>query len=288
MTLESLRCFCAVVETGSFREAAARVFRSQPAVSQQIKTLERELGHTLIDRRSGAPTAVGEVLYHRGRALVLSAEGLREELADLDETWSRDLRVGSSDTTALYMLPRFVKAFAGRMPDTRLVTVSRSTDAIIGHVLNGDVDLGIVTLPCAHRDLDEQPLWKLKLAVAVPRGHPLADRTRVRLQHLAEYPYLALQTQTRTGALLWEHFRSHAVEPQVVLDSGSFEVIKRYVAEGLGISLLPEPFVSRGDGVVLVHVAHLPVLHIGAIWRRGAYQSRATREFLALLRADAH
>ena len=257
-------------------------------MSQQIKTLERELGHVLVDRRSGLPTAIGDVLYRRGRDLVLAAEGLREELADLDETWSRDLRVGSSDTTALYILPRFVKAFAERMPDTRLVTVSRSTDAIVEHVLKGDVDLGIVTLPCAHADLHEQALWDLKLAAAVPRNHPLATRKRVRLQHLAEYPYLALQTQTRTGSSLWEHFRSHGVEPAVILDSGSFEVIKRYVAEGLGISVLPELFVSPGDGVTIVHVAQLPVLHIGAIWRRGAYQSRATREFLALLREDAH
>lgn len=284
MTLDAVRCFCAVIETGSFREAAARVFRSQPAVSQQVKALERELGHTLVDRRTATPTAVGQILYARGKAIVMAADTLRNEIADIDEAWSRDLRVGSSDTTALYVLPHYVRAFSTQAPSTRLVIVSRSTDAIIDQVLHGEVDLGIVTLPVSHPDLEERRLWDLSFTVVAPEGHPLAARKRVTLRHLAEHPYLALQAQTRTGALLWDHFRAAGIEPQVVLDSGSFEVIKRYVAQGLGVSILPERVVGPADRVVKVRVANLPKLSIGAICRRGAYQSGATRRFLALLR----
>ena len=287
MTIDALRCFCAVVETGSFRKAAARVFRSQPAVSQQVKSLEQELGHPLVDRRTAVATAVGHILYTRGKAILLDVDSLREELADLDELWSRDLRVGSSDTTALYVLPDYVRVFSRQMPTTRLVIVSRSTDAIIEQVLRGEVDLGIVTVPVSHPDLQEQLLWSLPLTVVAPMGHPLTKRKRVTVQHLAQCPYLALEAQTRTGSLLWDHFRAAGVDVQTVLDSGSFEVIKRYVAEGLGVSILPARIVSPQDRVATVHVPHLPVLHIGAIWRRGAYQSHATRQFLHLLQREA-
>jgi DNA-binding transcriptional LysR family regulator len=285
MTLEALRCFCAVVETGSFKAAADRTFRSQPAVSQQVKSLERELGHTLLDRRSGAPTAVGELLYRRAHDLLLAAASIQEEIGDIDEAWSRELRVGSSDTTALHILPPYIRRFAQLLPDTRLATVSRSTDAIVEHVLQGDVDLGVVTLPIGHAALEEKRLWNLKLALVVPRGHPLSKRKVVNIQRLGDLPYLKLSTETRTGALLWNYFRNAGFEPQVAMDSGSFEVIKRYITEGLGVSLLPEQFIAPADGLATIRVAGLPTLCIGAIWRRGAYQSRATRQFLALLEA---
>lgn len=283
MTLDAMRCFCAVVETGSFREAAARVFRSQPAVSQQVKSLERHLGHVLIDRSTGTPTAVGQLFYNRAKAILLATDSLAEEVADLDAGWSRDLRVGASDTIALYLLPDYVRAFSHQMPSTRLVLVSRSTDAVIAQVLQGELDLGIVTLPVSHAHLHEQSLWDLPLTGIAPRNHPLATSRRISLKHVARYPYLALEEQTRTGALLRDHFRKAGLAPQVVLDSGSFEVIKRYVAEGVGVSIVPEPIVTPSDALTTLHVPGLPALPIGIIWRRGAYRSRAAMRFLTLL-----
>lgn len=288
MTIDALRCFCAVVDTGSFREAAARVYRSQPAVSQQIKSLERELGHVLLDRRTSAPTAVGKILYERGKAILIAEESLREELADIDEAWSRELRVGSSDTVALHLLPDVVGAFSAKMPSTRLVIVSRSTAAVVAQVLSGAVDLGVVTLPVSHPDLHEQALWDLTLTGVAPRGHALAGKARVTLKQFTSYPFLALEPETRTGSLIREYFRREDVEPHVALDSGSFEVIKRYVTEGLGVSIVPERIVGGGERLVKVRIPRLPVLRIGVVWRRGAYHSRATRRFLALLGEENH
>jgi DNA-binding transcriptional LysR family regulator len=286
MTLEALRCFCAVVEARGFRGAAERVHRSQPAVSQQIKALERESGQVLFERRERRVTPAGQALYDRARQLLSDADALSRELRDFDEAASAELRLGASDTTTLYLLPPYVRAFAKAMPHTRLVIVNRPSEAVADLVLRGDIDLGITTLPIEHEDIEERELFQQGLALVTPKRHVLAQRKKLRLSDLREERFLLLDAHTRTGALLRDHFRREAFEPQVAMDSGSFEVIKRYVAEGIGLSFLPESVISTADrGLAATPVDGLPVVRIGTIWRRGAYRSKGAAAFLRVLTA---
>jgi len=284
MTLEALRCFCAVLEAGSFRAAAEQVHRSQPAVSQQIRSLEKELGHPLIDRKLGRATPLGQLLYERAHAILLSVDALAHEVADFDEGAGRELRVGTSDTTALYVLPPHVRRFADAWPQVRLVLVNRNSDAIVEMVLRGELDLGIVTLPQRHAQLEEQELFQQRLVLVAPAAHRLAHAHRVHLDDLRHEPMLLIDEQTRTGALLRSYFHKQDFEPLVVLHSGSFEVIKRYITEGVGLSFLPETALIRSDsGLAAVPVPGLPHVSIGAIWRKRGYRSKAERAFLELL-----
>lgn len=285
MNLDALRCFCAVVDTGNFRLAAERVHRSQPAVSQRIKTLEREYGQTLLDRKTATPTPAGRIVYARATALLHDADGLARELEDFDESAGHELRVGTSDTNALYFLPRYVREFAEAMPHTRLVVISRSSDAVAEGVHRGELDLGIVTLPVAREGLEARELFRQQLTLVLPAKHPLSARRRLSLSRLVGEPFVLLQRETRTGTLLREFFREQAFDPQVVLDSGSFEVLKRYVVEGVGLSFLPEIVVTGADrnALATVRVPGLPAIRIGAVWRTGAYQTKAAEAFLQLL-----
>ena len=288
MTLDAMKCFCALVETGSFRAAAERVFRSQPAVSQQMRSLEQEVGHTLVDRRTGRPTAQGEILYARARDILRAMDALQREMADRDAGPAGELRLGTSDTTAMYLLPPYVRRFAERLPQARLVVTNRSSDAIAAQVVRGDLDLGIVTLPQNHADLAEEPLFRQRLVLVVPRGHRLARQKAATLEDLRDAPILMLDGRTRTGALLREFFRGTGFTPSVFLDSGSFEVIKRYIAEGTGVAFLPETVLAPQDGALSsVAMEGLPEITIGVIWRRDAYLGRAARAFLELLREKA-
>ncbi|MBX3179987.1 MAG: LysR family transcriptional regulator [Candidatus Hydrogenedentes bacterium] len=285
MTLESLRCLCAIIETRSFRAAAARLHRSQPAISQALKVLEREAGHALIDRKTGGPTAMGALVYERGRRILEAVDSLAHEVADFESAASRELRVGTSDTIALYVLPPLVREFAALMPETRLSLVNRSSAQIARQVLEGALDLGIVTLPAGEPDLEETPLFRQRIVLVAPRGHALAGRKRVTLKALAGEPLLLLESGTRTGALLERFFAEQDFTPPAVMDSGSFEVIKRYVAEGVGLSFLPEMVVRPGDVELrAIPVAGLPEVTLGAVWRRGAYRSKAQRAFVEMLR----
>lgn len=285
MTFEALRCFCAVAETGSFREAARQVHRSQPAVSQQLKALEAELGQTLINRREGRCTAAGDVLYQRARRILAEAESLQRAAGDLEGSGvSTPLRIGTSDTTAMYYLPQRIKEIRAEMPRLHLRIVNRSTDAICGQVLRGELDLGIVTLPTGHPELEVLELFTQRFLLVLRADHPLAGRKRTTLDALTGEPFLMLDPHTRTGRLLVAHFQSREFVPSTVLDSGSFEVIKRYVAEGIGVAFLPEIVLEPPDPhLATLEVAGMPLVAIGAIWRKDAYRTLAERAFLDCL-----
>ncbi len=288
MTIESLRCFCAVAETGSFRRAAGRVFRSQPAVSQQIKALERQLGYAVVNRRTGRLTAQGEEFYSRASAIVRSFNALERDMADRGPAGAGEFRLGASDTTAVHFLPPHVRRFTERMPRTRLVITTRSSDAIAAQVLRGELDLGLVTLPQNHPELEEAVLFRQLLVPVVPAGHPLAAAGEVGWPDLAGLPMLLIDRRTRTGAALREHFEKVGFSPQVVLDSGSFEVVKRYLAEGAGVSFLPEGILTPSDtGLRALEMPDLPEIVIGALWRRDTPLSRAAGVFLETLRDAA-
>ena len=284
MTLEALRCFCAVVELRNFRAAADRLHRSQPAVSQQLKALEAEAGHALYDRKRARPTALGDLYYARARRILESVDALERETSDFEGGMGQELRVGTSDTTALYVLPEAVRRFSEQAPQTRLVLMSRSSDAVRAGVLSGELELGIVTLPQNHPELTTRELFRQQLVLAVPARHPLAKRRSIALPGLKDEPFLLMDEATRTGRVLREYFRAHAFDPQTVLDSGSFEVIKRYIAEGVGLSFLPDTVVrDRPEGIRTLRVPGLPTIPIGAIWRTGAYRSKAAQAFLELI-----
>ena len=125
MTLDALRCFCAIIEVGSFHRAAERIHRSQPAVSQQMRTLEDEIGNLLIERKTCSPTPTGRLLYDRARHILNEIESLARELEDFDEDEARELRVGTSDTTAMYFLPPIVRKFSDLMPKIPLILINR-------------------------------------------------------------------------------------------------------------------------------------------------------------------
>ncbi len=285
MTLEGLRCFCAVVDSGNFSAAAMRMRRSQPAVSQQLRSLEREVGYRLIDRKRGLPTPLGGLLYARAHQILHSVAALEREMSEFDMEVGHELRVGASDTTALHALPSVVKGFSTVAPQTRLVLVNRNSDAIATQVLQGSLDLGIVTLPQHHAELDEEELFRQRLVLATPAKHPIASKRSVKLEDLAGEPLLLLDAQTRTGALLRAYFHEQRFEPQIKLDSGSFEVIIRYIAEGIGLSFVPESVPGAGDKRIATRrLTGLPSVPIGVIWRKDAYRSKAANVFLELLR----
>lgn len=283
MTLEALRCFCAVVEEGSFHGAARRLHRSQPAISHQVRALERETGHSLVDRRTARATLPGRQVYERGKRLLADADNLLRAAASATGAAPREIRIGCSDTTALYLLPDAVREFTRTNPSTRLRLLSRSTGELLTATKRGDLDMAIVTLPVRDDALAMTPFGSQRFVLVTPASHPLAGRKRIRLTAIADLPYLQLDPSTRTGQVLRDYLRKAGIVPPVAVDSGSFEVIKRYVAEGVGVALLPEVAVARREkGLAAIRVPELPAIEYGAVWPTGGYRHTAVDLFLDL------
>jgi len=284
LTLEALRCFCAVVEEGSFHAAARRLHRSQPAISHQVRALEQETGFPLVDRRTTRMTRPGEQVYARGKRLIVDAENLLRAASAASGEPPPEIRVGCSDTTALYLLPKAVREFARTNPKTRLRLLSRSTDELLSATKRGDLDVAIVTLPVSDGELELSPLGSQRFVLVAPADHALASRKRIRLTSISRLPFLQLDPSTRTGQMLHVHLRNAGITPPIVVDSGSFEVIKRYVAEGVGVALLPEIAMGRRErGLVAINVPELPSVDFGAVWPVGGYRNVAAEAFLKLV-----
>ena len=282
--LDAIRCFCAVVETGSFHAAAERLHRTQPAVSQRVRSLEAQCGDALLDRRTRKPTPAGKIVLDRGLAILRAAEALEAEVRTAVISGG-ELRVGTSDTNALYFLPTRVRKFARSMPDVRVFIHCRSSDDVAESIERGELDLGIVTLPVARPGLDVRPLFEQRLVLVVPKQHPLSGKMRTSLDQLRGEPMVLIQGETRTGAQMRRYFQEKGFEPATVMDSGSFEVVKQYVAEGVGVSIIPELALTAADKrrLVQVHLPGLPRVAIGVVWRSGGYLSPAAQAFLRIL-----
>lgn len=288
MTLEQLRSFRAVIETGSFRAAAERVHRSQPAVSLQIQALEKACGGPLLERKGCRPTPAGRRVYARAVEILAHADSLAKELREMGDSSWQTLRAGASDTTALYVLPAVVLALTRSMPLVRLTLVNRPSEALAELVIQGGLDLALATLPMGSPDLEEHDLFEEQLVLVAPRSHRLGRRRTASLAELEKEPVLLLDPATRTGATLTDFFHRQSFTPHVVLESGSFEVIKRYVASGLGIAFLPRIALTPSDLMLTaIRVKGLPSIRIGAVWRRGAYQTRSEKLFLELVAKHA-
>ena len=286
MTLEALRCFCAVVDEGSFHAAARRLHRSQPAISHQVRALERETGYPLLNRRTGRATPPGEQVYARGKRLLADAENLLRAASAVNGEPPQEIRIGCSDTTALYLLPQAVREFTRTNPRTRLRLLSRSTDELLAATKRGDLDVAIVTLPVNDDELDISPFGAQRFVLVAPAGHALAKRKRIRLASVAHLAFLQLDPSTRTGSMLRGHLRNAGIAPPIAVDSGSFEVIKRYVAEGVGVALLPEIAMERREkNLVAIAVPEIPSVEFGAVWQSGGYRNAAAESFLQLAMA---
>jgi len=283
MTIESLRSFCALIETKSFRKAAETVHRSQPAISQQIKVLETKTGQCLIDRKTHEPTPAGALLYERGRAILNEWAAMVRDVVAFDTGIEQTLHVGTSDTNALYFLPPLVKAFAREMPGVRVEVHSRSSQSVVEDVRRGGLEVGIVTLDGDERGLEVRALFEQRLVLALPARHRLAARPRIDLNDLTSEPFVLLSEETRTGAALRKCFSDNSIEPQIVLDSGSFEVLKRYVSEGVGLSILPEMASKRAPGMKTRYIDALPVIRIGAVWSKGSRLTAGGRLLLDII-----
>jgi LysR family transcriptional regulator, cyn operon transcriptional activator len=290
MELNQLRSFICVATVGSFTEAAEQLSLSQPALSLQIKALEQELGQQVFERRNRTIylTEAGRILLDRGRQAMDLLEQTRQELDALAGLAHGRLRIGAGDTVCLYLFPPVVRAFRAAYPGIELHLTNRPSSEIVALLQAGEIDFGVATLPLAAADLDSKPLLRRRDVLICAPGHPLAQSSAPTLADLCQYNLLLLDPTSTSRLLLDRLLREAGLQPQIS-DLGSVEVIKRYVAIGLGISIAPAfavvGEVERGE-LHAVPLPWLPPIQIGIVTRRKGVRSPAAQAFLALLETD--
>ncbi|SOO28472.1 Transcriptional regulator, LysR family [Xanthomonas phaseoli pv. phaseoli] len=248
--LKPLRAFCQTVRLGSVSRAAEALYVSQPAVTLQLQALERDLGVPLFERsgRRMAPSREGQLLYDMAQPLVESLDGLeagfREKVRGLD---AGELNIAANSSTILYLLPRIVANFRARHPDVRL-TLHNAISADGTDLLREDaVDLAVGSMLDVPADLNYAPVYRFEQLLITPPDHPLAGKAEVALQDLSPYPLILPPRRQVTYRLVDLVFQQARVPYTVALEVGGWEVIKQYVAMGMGISIVTAICLTDAD-----------------------------------------
>jgi DNA-binding transcriptional LysR family regulator len=289
MELFQLRSFLRVAEEGSFTRAAEELYLTQPAVTQHVRALERELGVPLFDRtgRGAQLTPAGEALCRYARQSVALLAECRQVIADLESGAAGRLALGAGVTTSIFRLPGWLRAFGDAYPGVDVVVRTGRSREVAALALEREIDLGLVTSPVQHPDLRVAGLFEEEIVLVTPRGHPLADR-RLPLEELAEAPLILFPKSTGFREYLDRALAEAGVAARVKMESDSVEAIKSFVAVGLGVSFLPaaavEAEVAAGD-MARAEIAGLPALRrqTSVLHRFDRHLSAGARGFLAIL-----
>lgn len=290
MELRQLRYFLAVVEHRSFSRAAGSVFISQPALSQQVQSLERELGVQLLDRlgRRVEPTAAGRVFAMHARRVLREVENTRAAMDDVQHRPRGELVVSTVQTANVGFLTQVVAAFHARHPDVVLRVREERADGVIRAVTGWDAMLGLTYLPVTVSGLDVVPLYEEELVfVSGADGSSRDPAARVDVGALAGVGLVLPPAGFCLRRQVEDALAAAGTEPRVVAEISAVDGIWDAVRAGLGASVLPERYVaSRRDreGLSVVGLCGpTPRRAIGVIRRSDRHACLATRAFLELL-----
>ena len=291
MELQQLRGFYEVAREGSFTRAAARLFLTQPAVSQQVKSLEEELGQALIvrGRRRVDLTAAGRALYARTTTVFAELAGARQELDAMGQVVRGRVILATSDTNCTYVLPTVLRRFRTRYPQVEVDIRNKMSSEVRQLTLSDHVDFGLVTLPARDRGLRAEPLFERGDVWICPPGHELSVRKSIRPATVGRFPLLALERGSQSRALLDDVLQRAGVRPRPAMELGSIEIIKRFVEIGFGIALVPAVSVVRevAEGrLVAVAALGFDNRSIGLVRHRGRPESPAAAALAQMMRED--
>jgi DNA-binding transcriptional LysR family regulator len=291
LDVRRLRVLQGVVVRGSFSAAAESLHLSQSAVSQQIAVLEREVGVPLLERTTDGPklTAAGEALMEHGDAVICRLEEAERELSQIAGLEGGRLRLASFPTASATLMTRALSLFRQRFPKVELEFSEDEPEDSFPRLKRGDFDLAVVfdypefPLDFA-RDVEAELIYEESMRVALPPGHPLAAAKSVRIEDLADEDWLcgALPSSCRDQIL--QLCRDAGFEPRISFQSEEYEVIKGFVAGGLGVTILPE-LAGGHPGIELRPVrGRKPIRRVWAVTRESEARSRAAEEMLGILR----
>ncbi|MEO6138705.1 MAG: LysR family transcriptional regulator [Luteimonas sp.] len=290
--LKPLRAFCQTARLGSVSRAAESLYVSQPAITLQLQALERELGIKLFERtgRRLVPTREGDTLYALARPLVEGIDGLeaafRDQLHGLD---AGELDVAAGSSTILYLLPGIVKAFRQRQPDVRM-RLHNVTGASGLDLLRSDaVDFAVGSMLDVPADLTYAPVYRFEPMLITPLDHPLAHKADLKLEDLSPYGLILPPQRLTTYRMVDLVFQRNRVPYTVALEVGGWEVIKQYVAMGLGISIVTAICLTDADRTRVAArslAKYFPSRTYGVVMRKSKQLSPQARAFVELIQPE--
>jgi LysR family transcriptional regulator, low CO2-responsive transcriptional regulator len=288
LDFDQLNIFLEVARHSSFSRAAQKCFRTQPAISSSIKSLEDELGVKLFDRSGGkvSLTAPGKAFLNFAEELLDTKRRAMNAVVEMDRVPKGEIIVGANEGTCLHVLPEVFAHFKKQYPDVNVSVARSERTKIIEQVLENIVDFGIVSAPVEDPRLKLVTIHRDELVLITPPKHPL-NRTNIAatLEEIAAYPLL-LPKVGRTRDAIESAFDQQSLKTNISMELESSEVLKRFVAADVGIGFIARSNVN-GD-VKAKTLAAIPLdgvairRDLALIYRKDKALSRAAQAFIAI------
>lgn len=289
MDFDQLATFVYVAKLKSFSRAGQKVFRSQSAVSAQIRQLEQAYRAKLLDRsaKSVELTPAGEVLFDYAEKMLRLRDESVQVVADRGNVVQGPVVFGANEATCLYLLPDIFAEFQRQYPLVHISIYRNFSHKILQRVEDGSVDLGIVTMPVKSPNLKVHHIYRDRLRFMVSSKNSLAHRSKITLEEIAAQPLIFPRTGF-TRQVLDKLFRPYRSRLHVAMELPSIGMIKRFVGADAGVSLISESF--AGDQVKTGEVKLLNVdgvelwRELGLVYRRDRSLPRAAQALISLIR----
>lgn len=287
ITLRQLAAFAAVASTGSVTQAADQLCISQPAASMSLAELEKQLNGKLFDRLGNKL-----VLNDRGRLLWPKAIEALARVREIESLFSDNalenqglLKLSSSSTIGNYLLPQLMGRFVAQYPNVHLSLDVGNTEQVIEHIANFQADIGFIEGVCHHPQVHAEIWLPDRLAIFTAPNHPLAGKTNVSVEDLANARWILRESGSGTRNVFERSVEDSLPNLNVYLEIGHSEAIKRAVAAGLGISclsiLVVEDAIQRGE-LVEIDAPFLQLQRpLYLLWHKEKYQSDLFKTFSA-------
>jgi|GraSoiStandDraft_16_1057320.scaffolds.fasta_scaffold23598_6 DNA-binding transcriptional LysR family regulator len=285
MDLDQLHTFLEIVRLKSFSKAAQSCFRTQPAVSAQVRQLEQELNASLFERMGTkiALTPAGRIFAEHAEQILDLRRRAQNAINELERVPRGELVIAASEATCIYVLPRVFSEYKKRFPNVQMLVDRSFGSRVVDAVVENQADFGITQLPVKEKRLQVAKIHSDEIKVLVPVHHPLADKAQVLPRDLAGYPLLLPKTGvTRSRLMAW--FDPVEDEIRISMELDSTEMIKRFVMAGLGVGFVAGAHCREEVAAGLVAALSLgpdPMMRqIGLIYRKDKALSKAALGFI--------
>jgi DNA-binding transcriptional LysR family regulator len=285
MDFDQLETFLEVARHASFSRAAEKRFRTQPAISAQIRALEEEVGARLFDRSGGrvSLTAAGKEFQKYVEETLEARKQMVTHLAEMEHVPRGEIVVGANEGTCLHVLPEVFAEFKKQYGGVAVSIKSAESTKVLESIIDNSVDFGIVSLPVSDNRLTVVPIHRDELVVITAPRHPLARMKAVPMAEAAKYPLL-LPKSGHTRDALEEIFFERRLKAAISMELDSSELLKRFAAADVGVGFIARSNVL--DDVRAGLLAAMPLADVtikrdlALVFRKDKALSRAALAFI--------
>src|SRR5437667_4292002 len=285
MDFDQLETFLEVARLSSFSRAAEKRFRTQPAISAQIRALEEEIGARILDRSGGkvSITAAGKLFQKYAEDTLDARKAVLTAIAETERVPRGEIIVGANEGTCLHILPEVFAQFKKQYPDVAVNIKSADYAKILDSVIDNTVDFGVVSMPVSDPRLTVVLIHRDELVIIVPHQHPLAKMKSATIADAARFP-LVVPKAGHTRDALEDLFYEHKLKPRYAMQLDSSELLKRFVAADVGVGFIARSNVQedvRPNVLVAIPISDAQVRRdLALVFRKDKALSRAALAFI--------